>query len=132
MDEFLAKLNTYLAAAEQVVREGAPQVWDATLFIIQLQGAMWAGVGLLAVAALVVYWVKYFPRIWAWAAAGATEAGAYNDGGYWCAAIIPSVVGTIVFGITTVAMLLDINTWLSLLHPQAALVYRVGVTAGVF
>jgi len=132
MEEFMTKLDEYLVAAEQAVGEAAPVVWEATLFIIRMQGIVWLLYGFLWAGLTFLYWLIAYKKVWKWADNNKSKFTLQDDH-------IAIKIAAVVMGIITTGVCLTIclsywsvNMLLSIFSPEAALVYRVGQTAGIF
>lgn len=127
MDEFVARLTEYMEMAEGAIVGVAPEVWDTTLTIIHFQGILWAIGATLMLCVVAAYWLFVFKRLRAIAQESYDKA--FSKGVLY----IFSSIGSAFLAIIACSIwFLNVDTWLSLIEPKAALVYRVGQSVGIF
>ena len=129
MDEILVKLNEYAVLAEQAIADIAPEVWGLTLGIIRAQGAIWTICGVVLLLAIAAYWKLVYPRLWKLAVSDKSYDGGFNR---TLCIVLSSIGSGLVFLAACDIWLFEINAWLSLIEPKAALVYRIGEQMNVF
>lgn len=135
MEEFIGKLNEYLVLAEEAIGQVAPEVWDLTLLIIRVQGIMWAMWAVLWAAVAIAIWSKYAKRVWRWRCEKEEELEYGSESGIPTTAwviLFPGLSGIVPTIIVCDSWFLDLDTWLSIIEPKAALVYRLGQSTGIF